>query len=161
MNFGTKDKHNTMIEKFTFHEALLGLTHLVAWADGENQGSELDAKVQMLITEQIAESTIDDFKSKHEELSSYEETFNYSMSTLKEESKENQAKACAWMWQIAIIAGVGTDGELDYDIDVWKQDDSKVENEEKNLVEKAMKTLDISSADLKSAFEKLPKIGRI
>ncbi len=50
-----------MAYEFDYHEALLALTTIVAWADGENQDAEVDARVQMIVHEKITDSVFDAF----------------------------------------------------------------------------------------------------
>lgn len=150
-----------MIENFSYHEALLGLTYVVGWADGENQNSETDVKVQMIMHEGIGNSTLEDFKLKMNVLQEHEATFNHAIKTLKQVSKEQQLAACAWMFSIAIVASSGTQGELDYDSDNWITSSENIDEEEKIWVDRALKELNVKENDVKSAFRALPEIKRI
>ena len=53
-----------MNDKFTYHEALLGLTTIVAWSNGENMKSQVDSRVNMILNEGISNTEIDVFKAK-------------------------------------------------------------------------------------------------
>lgn len=150
-----------MVEKFTYHESLLGLTYVVGWADGENQNSERDVKVQMIMHESISNSTLEDFKLKMNSLVDHESTFVHSIETLKHLSEEQKLNACAWMFSVAIVAASGTEGELDYDHDNWIVNSDNVDAEEKVWFERAVKELGVNEDDVKSSFRKLPLIRRI
>ncbi len=150
-----------MVENFTYHEALLGLTHVVGWADGANQNSETDAKVQMIMHEQIPTSTLENFKIKKESLGNHDATFDYSIQALKGCSSDQKINACAWMYSIALVAATGLDGELDYDHDKWIVNNSNVDAEEKVWVDKAIAALGLSEQEVRAAYDKLPEIKRI
>ena len=104
---------------FNFHEALLGLTAVVSMADGEAQKSELDARVQMIISEGMPDEIVNSFKRKYTAANSAEEVFKAALEALKRAAREEQIKGCAWMYQVALIAKNGIDGDLDYVEDKW------------------------------------------
>lgn len=147
--------------KFNFHDALLGITTIVAWADGENQKSELDARVQMILHEEMDSRTIDSFKAKYNQIDDKEKVFEASVEALKELNHEDRIKACAWAYQIAVIAKVGADGELDYDMDTWRINEVNVDPEEKYWIDKTLNALGVSPEEVLVALGALPDVKRI
>lgn len=150
-----------MVEKFSYHESLLGLTHVVGLADGENQKSETDTKVHMIMHEQIPSATIEEFQQKQVNLGTSLSIFEHAIETLKTSSKDQQLQACAWMYSVAIMASSGSDGELDYDHDKWISNSDNVNESEKQWVEKAITSLSLEEAEVKKALLALPEITRI
>lgn len=147
--------------KFNFHDALLGITTIVAWADGENQKSELDARVQMILHEEMDPKTIDAFKVKYNKIADKEKVFEASVEALQELTHEDRVKACAWAYQIAVIAKSGADGELDYDMDTWQKNEVNIDPEEKLWIDKTLKALDVKAEEVLIALGALPDVRRI
>lgn len=150
-----------MVHTLDYHEALLALTTIVAWADGENQAAEVDARVQMIVEEKISNSTFDSFKIKYDEIDDFEKLFEVAILTLAPLSIEQKSRALAWMWQIANVAEEGIQGRLDYIEDVWKNDKKNVDLKELAWINRAKKDLKIGLEDFKTAFSKLTKAHRI
>jgi hypothetical protein len=150
-----------MVHTLNYQEALLALTTIVAWADGENQAAEVDARVQMIVEEKINTSTFDSFKVKYDEVNDFEKLFEAALVTLAPLSIEERSRALAWMWQIANVAKEGVEGRLDYAEDVWKNDNKNVDLKELAWINKAKKDLKIGINDFKAAFSKLNKANRI
>tara|TARA_B100000809_G_scaffold131728_1_gene129472 strand:- start:253 stop:708 length:456 start_codon:yes stop_codon:yes gene_type:complete len=150
-----------MVNKLDYQEALLALTTIVAWADGENQDAEVDARVQMILEEKISNSTFDTFKIKYDEINDFEKLFELAILSLKPRSIEEKSKVLAWMWQIANVAAEGINGRLDYTQDVWKNSNDNVDLGELKWINRAKKDLEINLADFKTAFNKIPQANRI
>jgi hypothetical protein len=150
-----------MVHTFDYQEALLALTTVVAWADGENQDAEVDARVQMIIEEKINDSTFDTFKIKYDEINDFEKLFELAILTLTPLSTEQKSRALAWMWQIANVASEGMQGRLDYIEDVWKNSKENVDLAELQWINRAKKDLKVGIEDFKSSFSKLNKTDRI
>ena len=146
---------------FTYDEALLGLTTIIAWADGNNETPEVDARVQMIFEENISDDSIDSYKGKYQNIGNLEDVFNESMSTLENEPVAKQANALAWMWKVANIASQGTDEMYGHIEDVWKDKTKNVDIEELVWINKAKKHLKLPLEDFKSAFAALPKTKKI
>ncbi len=150
-----------MTHKLDYRESLMALTTIVAWADGENQDAEVDARVQMILEEKISDTVIDAFKIKYDEIGSNEKLFELAVLALNGESTEKKAGALAWMWQVANVAEEGVRGRLDYIEDVWKNNKDNVDLAELKWINRAKKDLDVELADFKTAFSKISKAGRI
>ncbi len=150
-----------MEQSFSYEEALLGLTTIVAWADGENQSSEVDARVKMMFHEKISTDTLESYREKHERIINHEDVYLLSIAALKNKSAAEKAKACAWMYQVAIVASTGKDGDLDYIEDKWEAHNENLENEELVWINKARADLGVSLAQQKYEFDKLPDIERV
>ena len=150
-----------MVHKFDYQEALLALTTVIAWADGENQDAEVDARVQMIVEEKISDTTFDAFKVKYDEINDFEKLFELAILTLNPLSCEEKGRALAWMWQVANVAEEGVRGRLDYIEDVWKSNKDNVDLEELQWINRAKKDLNVGLEDFKTAFSKLPQANRI
>ena len=150
-----------MDQSFNYEEALLGLTTIVAWADGENQSSEVDARVKMMFHENISSDTLEEYSLKHERISDHENVFRLCIASLKKSASSEKAKACAWMYQVALVASNGKDGDLDYIEDTWEANNSNLDNEELQWINRARQELGVSLSEQKYEFEKLPKIERV
>lgn len=150
-----------MDQSFNYEEALLGLTTIVAWADGENQSSEVDARVKMMFHEGISADTLQDYSEKHERIGDHNDVYRLCVASLKTKSASEKAKACAWMYQVAMVAANGKDGDLDYIEDTWEANNSNLDNVELEWINKARADLGVSLAQQKYEFEKLPKIERV
>lgn len=150
-----------MTHKLDYNEALMALTTIVAWADGENQDAEVDARVQMILEEKISDTLIDAFKIKYDEIGDNEKLFGLAILAINNENTEKKAKALAWMWQVANVAEEGVRGRLDYIEDVWKSNKDNVDLAELKWINRAKKDLAIDLADFKIAFSKISKADRI
>ena len=150
-----------MDQSFSYEEALLGLTTIVAWADGENQSSEVDARVKMMFHEKISAETLEEYSAKHERISDHENVYRLCIAALTNKSSADKAKACAWMYQVAMVASNGKDGDLDYIEDTWEANNSNLDNDELKWINKAREDLGVSLSQQKYEFEKLPKIERV
>ena len=146
---------------FTYDEVLLGLTTIVAWADGNNETPEVDARVQMIFEEQISDDSIESYKNKYKTLGTLEGVFDSSISSLKNESVEKQANALAWMWKVANIASQGTDETYGHIDEVWKDSTANVDLKELHWINSAKKALKLPLADFKKAFAILPTTKKI
>lgn len=151
--------------QFNFHEVLLGLTSVVANADGKNRDSEIEARVNMILNEEISTSTIDVFKSKYDELNSLDLTYQTCLDKLQKCSKEEQAKAAAYMWLVANVGTKDTDEEVDLshleEVENWKNSSQYVDLEELVWINKLKKDLGLKVEDMKYAFANLPEAKRI
>ena len=150
-----------MEQSFSYQEALLGLTTIVAWADGENQSSEVDARVKMMFHEKISTETLESYKDKHDRISNHDDVYLLSISALKMRSATEKAKVCAWMYQVAIVASNGKEGDLDYIEDKWEGHNENLDNEELVWINKTREDLGVSLAQQKYEFDKLPDIERV
>ena len=57
---------------FTYDESLLGLSTIIAWADGNNETPEVDARVQMIFEEKITDDSIESYKNKYKGLINFD-----------------------------------------------------------------------------------------
>lgn len=146
---------------FTYDEALLGLTTIVAWADGNNETPEVDARVQMIFEEKISDDSIESYKNKYKDLGTLEGIFDSSISSLKNEPIEKQANALAWMWKVANIASEGTDETYGHIDEVWKDKTANVDLKELQWINNAKKALSLPLEDFKKAFAILPTTKKI
>lgn len=152
--------------KFSYNEALLGLTSVVSAADGVFRKAETDARVHMVINEKISNSEIDAFKSKYDELSNIDETYATAIESLTTQSPDLKAKALAYMYLVANVASDGEDNEVTdlnhlEEIEDYINDDKYVDLEELVWINKAKKDLKISLKAMKEEFEKIPAAKRI
>lgn len=152
--------------KFSYNEALLGLTSVVSAADGVFRKAETDARVHMVINEKISTAEIDSFKSKYDELNSIEDTYNAAIESLQGEHIDLKAKALAYMYLVANVASDEDDNEvtdLDHleEIEDYINDDKYVDLEELVWINKAKKDLKISLNAMKQEFNKIPAAKRI
>lgn len=152
--------------KFSYNEALLGLTSVVSAADGVFRKAETDARVHMVINEKISTVEIDAFKSKYDDLKSIQETYELAIESLQNESMDLKAKALAYMYLIANVASDEEDNEvtdLDHleELEEYINDDKYVDLEELVWINKAKKDLKISLSAMKSEFSKIPAAKRI
>lgn len=150
--------------KFTLHEALLGLTTVIAWADGENQSSQIDSRVTMILTESITNDEFNAFKKKYDELNSLEFVYLESIKALKKLSIESQAKGLAWMWEVANVATSEDEmvdlGQLEQ-VEEWIKDKKYVQLDELKWINRAKKDLGLTVDEINKAFEILPAAKRI
>ena len=150
---------------FTFHEVLLGLTTVVAWADGENQQSEIDTRVTMILKEGITNDEFNAFKKKYEEINSLEFTFQESLEALQDMSTEKKAKALAWMWEVANVGTTDEEDMVDLShleiVEDWQKKKDYVGLEELAWINRAKKELKLSVDEIKAAFEAIPAAKRI
>ncbi len=151
--------------KFTFEEALLGLTTVVAWADGDNQEAEVDTRVTMILNEGITNDQFNAFKEKYDEINSLEFTYQECIKGLSKLTVEKKAKALAWMWE---VANVGTPDEEDMvdlgnleAVEEWQKRNNYVGLDELTWINRAKKELNVSLTDIKKAFSELPAAKRI
>ena len=151
--------------KFTFKEALLGLTTVVAWADGENQQAEIDTRVTMILNENISNDEFNAFKVKYDEINSLEFTYQECIKGLQKLTIEEKSKALAWMWE---VANVGTPDEEDMvdlgsleAVEEWQKRNNYVGLEELSWINRAKKELNVSLTEIKKAFSLLPAAKRI
>lgn len=151
--------------KFTYKDALLGLTTVVAWADGKNQGPEIDTRVAMILEEGITNDEFNSFKKKYDEINSLEFTFQQSIKGLLKLTKEEQAKAIAWMWEIANVSTPDEEEMIDLSqletVENWQKHPDYVDLEELVWINRAKKELNLSVAEIKVAFALLPAAKRI
>jgi replicative superfamily II helicase len=150
-----------MVNEFNYQEALLALTTIVAWADGENQDAEVDARVQMIVKEKISNLTLDQFKIKYDEINDFEKLYNLAINSIQGLPNTEKSRALAWMWQIANVADLGTKDKLYYIEDKWKNKNHNVDLNELHWINRAKKDLKINIDDFKTAFESLPQTNRI
>lgn len=152
--------------KFSYNEALLGLTSVVSGADGVFRKAETDARVHMVMHEKIPTTEIDSFKSKYDELKDVNETYNTSIEALKEEHASMKAKALAYMYLVANVASDDEDNEVTdlnhlEGIEDYINDDKYVDLEELVWINKAKKDLNVSLDAMKEEFSKIPAAKRI
>lgn len=152
-----------MNDKFTYHEALLGLTTIVAWSNGENLQSQVDSRVNMILNEGITNTEIDVFKSKYEEVDSFDQIYKISLEALRLVEHEKQNKALAYMWQVANVGTSDEDEEIDlgHITDDWINNKGYVELEELKWINMAKKDLKINLEEFKREFAQLPLPKRI
>jgi hypothetical protein len=151
-----------MLDKFTYNEALLGLTTIIAWSDGENHKSQIDVRVNMILNEGITNTEIDIFKSKYEEINSFDKIYKNSIEALKKESAEKQNRAMAYMWQIAAVSSPKEETlDLDYITDNWENKTGYVDLEELKWINMARHDLGVKLSDFKREFAALPESKRI
>ncbi len=146
---------------FTQKEAFLGLATIVGWADGENQKSEVDTKVNMIFHESISSREISDFQQKYDRLGTYESVFTTAIETLAKGPKEDKARAVAWMLQVANVSQRGIEGELDYDEDVWKRSSQNLDEAELDWIDRARESLLVTSGEVREQYQLLPRSRRI
>lgn len=151
--------------KFTFQEALLGLTTVVAWADGANQEAEIDTRVTMILVENITNDQFDAFKVKYDEINSLEFTYHESVKGLSKLSVEQKAKALAWMWEVANVGTPDEDNMVDLGnleaVEEWQKRNNYVGLAELTWINRAKKELGVSLELIKKAFSLLPAAKRI
>ena len=154
--------------KFSYNEALLGLTSVVSAADGVFRKAETDARVHMVITEKISNSEIDAFKSKYDELENFQETYDSAIDSLKDETIELKSKALAYMYLVANVTSDNGDDDNEVidlnhleEIEDYINDDKYVDLEELVWINKAKKDLNISLSEMKTQFNKIPAAKRI
>jgi hypothetical protein len=152
-----------MMDKFTYNEALLGLTTIVAWSDGENHKSQIDIRVNMILNEGISNTEIDAFKAKYEEINSFDKIYKLSIEALKKVDSDKQSRALAYMWQIAAASTSQEDEALDLDhiTDNWMGQTGYVELEELRWINHTRKDLGVKLDDFKREFAALPEAKRI
>lgn len=152
-----------MNDKFTYHEALLGLTTIVASSTGKNMKAQVDSRVNMILNEGISNTEIDVFKAKYDEIDDYERVYNISIETLTKVDSTFQNKALAYMWQVANVSTTEEDEEIDleYITDDWINNKGYVELEELKWINQAKKDLKINLDDFKTEFANLPSPKRI
>lgn len=152
-----------MNDKFTYHEALLGLTTIVAWSNGENMQSQIDSRVNMILNEGITNTEIDLFKNKYEEINNFDKVYSISIEALKLVEAEKQNKVLAYMWQVANVGTTEEDTHLDlgHITENWINNKGYVELEELKWINQAKKDLNTNLDDFKKEFESLPVPKRI
>ena len=150
-----------MKDIFNEKEALLGLATVITWADGENQRSEIDVLVQLMVEEKITDSDFESFKRKYDEIDDFETVFLMSISVIQNKSLDDRSRALAWMWQVANVADENSEGRLNYIEDVWKNDTKNVDLDELRWINRAKRLLNVDLEDFKSAFNRLPETQRI
>ncbi len=149
-----------MIDKFTYHEALLGLTTIVAWSDGELHRSEVDSRINMILNEGITTTEIDIFKSKYDEINSFERVYKNCIAVLKNEEYDKKNRALAYMWQLANLSNSEEELDLEYITDSWMNNKGNVELAELKWINQARKDLDVDLEDFKKEFASLPEPKR-
>lgn len=150
-----------MRESFSEKEALLGLATVITWADGENQRSEIDVLVQLMVEEKITDKEFESFKLKYDEIDDFETVFLMSISVMQNKKLDDRSRALAWMWQVANVADENSEGRLNYIEDVWKNNTKNVDLDELRWINRAKRLLNVDLEDFKSAFNKLPETQRI
>ena len=150
--------------KFTLNETLLGLTTVVAWADGQNQSSQVDSRVTMILKEGITNDEFNAFKKKYDELNSLEFTYLESIKALQKLPRESQAKAIAWMWEVANVA-TSEDAMVDLSqleqVEEWIKSKKYVQLDELKWINRAKKDLKLSVNEINAAFLAIPAAKRI
>lgn len=146
---------------FTYDEVLLGLTTIVAWAGGNNETPEVDARVQMIFEEKICDDSIESYKNKYKETGSLDDVFTKCIESLKKEPVEKQANALAWMWKVASVASQGTDETYGHIDDFWADRTKNVDIHELSWINKAKKSLKLPLDEFKKAFALLPTTKKI
>lgn len=152
------------MKNFTFHEALLALHSIVAWADSKNDDAESDLRIRLKEFEGITKEEYAIFLEKWEWLDTKNEIFNLAIEQLNECSYKAKARACAWMWKTAIISSESAAESKYYSDDkeyYWKTDKNNVSKKEDEWIDKAMEKLSVSAEDLNNECGKLPRIKRI
>ena len=152
-----------MNDKFTYHEALLGLTTIVAWSNGENMQSQIDSRVNMILNEGITNTEIDVFKSKYDTINDFEKIYTIGIEALKLVESEKQNRALAYMWQVANVGTTEEDEVIDlgHITENWINHKGYVELEELKWINQAKKDLAINLDDFKKEFSELPLTKRI
>lgn len=150
-----------MRESFSEKEALLGLATVITWADGENQRSEIDVLVQLMVEEKITDKEFESFKLKYDEIDDFETVFLMSISVMQNKKLDDRSRALAWMWQVANVADENSEGRLNYIEDVWKNNTKNVDLDELRWINRAKRLLNVDLEDFKSAFNKLSETQRI
>lgn len=144
-----------MKQTFSYHDALIALSTIVSWADGERQDPEIDATVEMVAYERISTRTIENYETKTERITKEEDIFRLAIGALLAEPVYKRANACAWMYKIALLA---SDKTTDVDGDQWIDSAKHLDQEELNWINKACKSLEVSGKELNEAYKKLPII---
>ena len=144
-----------MKQTFSYHDALIALSTIVSWADGERQDAEVDATIEMVAHEKISEKTIEKYQEKIERITKDEDIFRLAIGALLGESIQKRATACAWMYKIALLA---SDKTTEKEGDHWVDSAKHLDQKELNWINKACKSLEVSSKDLNEAYQKLPVI---
>lgn len=152
-----------MSATFNYNETLLALTTLVAWADGENHPSEVDTRVTMILHEGIGNDELEDFQEKYNEIGDLDKVFEVAITSLKLHPVEGQAKAIAWMWQVANVSTNEEDEEVDlgYIDENWVNRSEYVALNELVWINKTRKALGVDLDLIKSEFMNLPATKRI
>lgn len=150
--------------KFTLKETLLGLSTIIAWADGENQSSQIDSRVTLILKEGISNDEFNAFKKKYDEINSLEFVYQESIKSLKQLDEPSQAKAIAWMWEVANVATSEDEmvdlGQLEQ-VEEWIKDKKYVQLDELKWINRAKKDLGLSVEAINNAFAALPAAKRI
>lgn len=144
-----------MKQTFSYHDALIALSTIVSWADGERQDPEIDATVEMVAHERISTKTIENYETKTERITKDEDIFRLAIGALLGEPVYKKANACAWMYKIALLA---SDKTTDVEEDHWIDSAKHLHQQELNWINKACKSLEISGKELNEAYKKLPII---
>ncbi len=152
--------------KFSYNEALLGLTLIVSAADGVLRKPETDARVHMVLNEQITTAEIDAFKSKHNQLGSTKELYSVSIKSILNQDLDRKAKVLAYMYMVANVASKEQEEEatdLDHleEMEDYINDDKYVDLEELIWINKAKKDLKVNLVTMKEEFSKIPATKRI
>ncbi len=149
-----------MKQTFNHHEALLALTSVVAWADGENQIQEIDACVQMFAHEGIREKAIETFNEKAERINDDDKIYRLAIATMKTQKPRLRVKAVAWMYQVAAVASSSVNGE-ESNVEIWETSSKNIDSEEIEWINRARKDLEVSLSDLKEGLAEMPEIQRL
>jgi hypothetical protein len=118
----------------------------------------------MIINEGISTPEIDVFKSKYDEINSFDRIYKNCIEALKKESYEHQNRALAYMWQVANVGNTNEDEET-YDLgfitDNWINNKGNVDLKELRWINQARKDLGVQLEDFKKEFASLPETRRI
>ncbi|MCP4522474.1 MAG: hypothetical protein GY827_12405 [Cytophagales bacterium] len=144
-----------MKQTFGYHDALIALSTIVSWADGERQDPEVDATIEMVAYERISEKTIEKYQQKTERITKEEDIFRLAIGALLNESQQRRANACAWMYKVALMA---SDKSTDVKGEHWVDSAKHLDQEELDWINQACKGLEVSEEDMAEAYKKLPTI---
>lgn len=151
--------------RFNYSESLLATTTVVALADGNNQPSEVDVRVNMIFEEGISNDTLDEFENKFRKINDLEKVYTSAVDTLKKSNKENQLKAVAWMWQVANVGTSDEDEVIDLGhlemVENWNNRNQYVDLEELYWINRIKKDLKLSLKEMKEVWKSLPEAKRI
>lgn len=144
-----------MKQTFSYHDALIALSTIVSWADGERQDPEVDATIEMVAHERISEKTIEKYQEKTERITKDDDIFLLAIGALLKEKSYKRANACAWMYKIALLA---SDKNTEVEGDTWVDSSKHLDQEELDWINKACKSLEVSGKEMNDAYKRLPII---
>lgn len=145
---------------------MLGLVTLVAWADGERTYPELRTLATFRDREGVNDKVRDSFSKKWEESEHDHDTlFKSGVAAVKGAKKDQKARVCAWMWNVALSSGApGDEGKAWSDTHdwppTWNPSASNVSETEKKWIDKALKELKVDAKEMTDALARLPRLPR-